>query len=67
MSGLDGHPTIPAGLKQAGRPEQQAFIYDIAQAVVEKCTLVDEAFSLTSHVEDIGDGVYNYFVTLEPC
>ena len=61
ISGLDEHPAIPPGLKEAGKPEQLAFINDIAQAVAEKCTLIDSAFSnITSDTGDIWDGVYNY-------
>ena len=62
VTGLDDKRAIPAGLKTAGKPEQLAFISDIAQAVAEKCTLVDAAFFSTSSsdIQDIGDGVYNY-------
>lgn len=59
VDGLDSQPMIPAGLKQAGKPEKLAFISDIAQAVAERCTLVDEAFT-GNPVRDDGDGVYNY-------
>ena len=60
VSGLDDDvPGIPAGLKQAGKPEQFAYISDIAQEVVERCTLVEEAFS-DATIKDIKDGVYNY-------
>ena len=61
IGGLDEQPTIPVGLKQAGKPEQLAFISDIAQAVAERCTIVDEAFSsTTSDIAGNSDGVYNY-------
>ena len=47
IGGLDEQPTIPVGLKQAGKPEQLAFISDIAQAVAERCTIVNEALPVT--------------------
>ena len=47
VSCLDDCLTIPDGLKQAGKVEQLAFITGIARVVVEKCTLVDSAFSTT--------------------
>ena len=67
VSGLDDHPIIPPGLKEAGKPEQLAFINDISQVVVDKCTLIDTAFSNLTTVsfeededEENEDGVYNY-------
>lgn len=67
VSGLDGQPTcIPAGLKKADKPEQIAFINDVSQAVVEKCTLLDAAFttitepSTATNTSEEEDGVYNY-------
>lgn len=60
VSGLDGVPAIPAGLKTAGKPEKLAFISDIAQAVTERCTLVDGAFFSTCSDESKTDGTYNY-------
>ena len=67
ISGLDDHPIIPPGLKEAGKPEQLAFINDISQVVVDKCTLINTAFSNLTTVsfeededEENEDGVYNY-------
>lgn len=59
ISSLNDQPSIPADLKTGGKPEQVAFISDIAQAVVNQCTLVEGAFT-GGDIDDIGDGVYNY-------
>ena len=73
VSGLDGVPTIPPGLKTASKTEQLSFIGDISQKVVNRCTLVESAFMATDDVHEAeddpslltdeeteSDGVYNY-------
>ena len=73
VSGLDGVPTIPPGLKTASKTEQLSFIGDISQKVVNRCTLVESAFMATDNVHEAeddpslltdeeteSDGVYNY-------
>ena len=57
---VSGMATLPAGLKNATKQEQLRFISDIAQDVVDRCTLVDAAFSGTFFAIDDRDGVYNY-------
>lgn len=65
VDGLESQLRIPPGLQQAGKSEKLAFISNIAQAVVEKCTLVEEAYSGNpSDVSDDGDGMYNYACVL---
>ena len=73
VSGLDGVPTIPPGLKTASKTEQLSFIGDISQKVVNRCSLVESAFMATDNVHEAeddpslltdeeteSDGVYNY-------
>lgn len=62
VTSLEDSPTLPAGLKTASKSEQLAYISDTALAIVEKCTLVDTAYSSKPDGcnDDIGDGVYNY-------
>lgn len=59
ISTLEECPILPSDLKAARKSEQLAFICDIAQQIVDKCTLVDAAFT-NGEIPDIGDGVYNY-------
>lgn len=59
VTGLDDQPDIPAGLKKADKIEQLAYISNIARAVVEKCTLIEEAFYGKS-IKSTNDGVFNY-------
>ena len=66
VSGLEDQPTIPAGLKTAGRPEQLAYISDIAQAVVENCTLVEAALETLTTVEMVYTITHECYATMEP-
>ena len=59
VDSLESQLTIPAGLQKATKVEKLSFISDIAQEVVERCTLVEEAF-FGGDITDTGDGVYNY-------
>ena len=59
VSSLEGQPTFPMELKKAGKVQQLAFINEIALAVVEKCTLVEDAFT-GQPIEETEDGMYNY-------
>ena len=61
VTGLGDSPTLPSGIKTAPKPQQLAYICDIAQAIVDKCTLVDTAFSgKREDTQETGDGMFNY-------
>lgn len=66
VSGLDDQPSLPVGLKQAEHSEKLAYISDVAEAVAEKCTLIDAAFSTTAtgvveqNSDRVCDGIFNY-------
>ena len=63
--GIDSPDTVPenfvvlAHLQQQSAAQQCHYIYSIAEVVVEKCTVVEEAITFQS-VGDTGDMVYNY-------
>lgn len=59
VSSLEGQPTFPTELKKAGKVKQLAFINEIALAVVEMCTSVEDAFT-GQLIEETEDGMYNY-------
>lgn len=65
---LGSRPRIPAGLKHARKSEKLAFISDIAQAVVERCTLVEEGIPVMSPMmETLSTTTPASSVILEPC
>ena len=56
---LDSHIPLPPGLCSSSPQQQYAFVKSISLQVVERCTLVDGAFTRET-VRNINDGVYNY-------
>lgn len=63
VSSLQDPLILPPGIHTAEKPVQLAFINKMAQMVVNKCTLIDAAFT-GGPVADKGDGKYNYARTL---
>ena len=58
---LEDSPVLPSGLQSADKQSQLTYICDIAQAVAEKCTLVETAFSENPRDSQGSiDSVYNY-------
>lgn len=58
-SSLDQQLILPPGIYTARKPEQLAFITKMARMVVDRCSIIDGAFT-GEEVCDAGDGVYNY-------
>lgn len=63
VSSIDDPLILPPGIHTAPKPVQLAFINKMAQMVVDRCSLIDSAFTGEA-VSDNGDGVYNYARTL---
>ena len=59
ITSIDEPPVLPPGIHRASEREKLAFINRVARLVVDRCTLIDGAFT-NETVVDNGDGVYNY-------
>ena len=59
ISSLDEIPKSLPDFKKASVAEKKAFLYDLADRVVQCCSLIEEPF-LGREIADAGDGVYNY-------
>ena len=58
ISTLDEIPKSLPDFKKASTEEKKAFLYDLAERVVQ-CSLIEEPF-LGKKIADTGDSVYNY-------
>lgn len=56
ISSLDDKVELPAGILRADTNQQLRYIHDIANKVVEQCTVIDT----NSDMSDTNDRVYNY-------
>ena len=56
---FDSPLQLPQDIKNKSTEEQLSFLSSISAEVVEKCTLLDKAFT-REVVEETNDGVYNY-------
>ena len=59
ISSLDEIPKSLPDFKKASVEEKKAFLYDLADRVVQCCSSIEEPF-LGREIADAGDGVYNY-------
>ena len=59
ISTLDEIPKSLPDFKKASTEEKKAFLYDLAERVVQCCSLIEESF-LGKKIADTGDSVYNY-------
>ena len=59
ISKLDADVQLPQTIKKGSRTQQFEYVNHIATQVVEKCTLLEQAYT-DDDVDDLGDHVYNY-------
>ena len=56
---LNSHIQLPPCINESSPDQQRTYVRQLATQVVEKCTLIEHAFT-DEKVVDLGDHVYNY-------